>query len=176
LNYTRKAPRIVASHRCAASRRAWLAAACAAVLAGCAGFPGAGAIKVNLVGVEQLPGEGMELRFLAKLRVQNAGETAVDFDGIALELDLRGMSFASGVSDERGTVPRFGERVIAVPMTISAVAVVRQALSLMADRNSEKIRIDYAVRGRLGGSMLGGGRFENSGQIDWPPAPAAPTP
>ena len=34
--------------------------------------------------------------------------------------DLRGMSFASGVSDQRGTISRFGETVITVPVTVPA--------------------------------------------------------
>jgi LEA14-like dessication related protein len=156
------------------ARRRWLGVGAALLLTGCAGWIGENPLRVNLVGIETLPSEGMELRLLVKLRVQNAGETPIDYDGVSLDLDLRGMSFASGVSAERGTVPRFGERMIAVPMTISATALVRQALSLVAGRDQPRIRIDYAVRGRLGGAPLGGYRFESAGEVEWPPQASGP--
>ena len=43
-------------------------------------------------------------------------------------MDVRGKSFAAGVSDARGSVPRFGEVVLAVPVTVSAFAAVRQVI------------------------------------------------
>ena len=153
-------------------RRRWLTVVGATVVAGCAGWSAGESLRVSVVGVETLPGEGMELRLLVKLRVQNAGETGIDFDGVALKLDLRGMSFASGVSAEHGSVPRFGECVVAVPVTISAAALLRQALSLVRERNRPTLRIDYVARGRLGGGWVGGRRFESAGEIDWPPVPA----
>jgi len=41
-------------------------------------------IKVQVVGLEPLQGQGMELRFAAKLRVQNPNEAPIDYDGIAV--------------------------------------------------------------------------------------------
>jgi hypothetical protein len=35
-------------------------------------------------------------------------------------MDVEGKTFATGVADITGTVPRFGEAVITVPVTISA--------------------------------------------------------
>jgi hypothetical protein len=172
LNYTRAAPSIVSSRR-----RSLVAFAGGVVLlAGCAIGPWGAPVSVNLVGLELLPSEGLEVRVMARLRVQNAGEADIDFDGIALEIELRGMSFASGVSDQRGSVPRFGERVLAVPMTISATALMRQALALAAERGSPNLRLDYVVHGRLGGAMMGGRHFENRGQIDWPLVAAGSAP
>lgn len=153
-------------------RRHLLALAAGLALAGCAGFVSP-PLKVAVVDVESLPGEGLEVRLMVKLRVQNPTETAIDFDGVTLDLDLRGMSFASGVSGARGTVPRFGEALVSVPVTISAGAMLRQALSFARERNAERVRIDYAARGRLAGGMMGGWRFESSGQLDWPPEAAA---
>ncbi len=158
----------------AMSRRHWLAAAAAALLAGCAGWPQGSSLRANVVGLTALPGEGIELRFAVKLRLQNAGDSAIDFDGVSLDLDLRGMSFASGVSAQAGTVPRFGEVVVSVPVSVPAVALLRQALSLHREAGSPTLRIAYAARGRLGGAW-GGARFESSGEIDWPP-PVEPRP
>lgn len=159
-------------------RRVWLRTATglalggtAAMLAGCAALGGADPLRVNLVGLQALQGEGLELRFLVKLRLQNPGETALDYDGISLELELRDLSFASGVSNERGSVPRFGEALLSVPVTVSATALLRQGLSLM-QQQGELTRIPYRLRGRLGGFNLGTRRFDAEGQVDWPPVPA----
>ncbi len=146
--------------------RATMAAATLAIaLGGCALMNPAEPVRVTVIGIEPLPGESMEVRMAVKLRVQNPNDAPVDFDGISLELDLRGMSFAAGVSAEHGTVPRFGEGVITVPVSISALAAVRQALDFAAHEPST---IDYQLRGRLAGSGLGGLRFESHGQVELP--------
>src|SRR5678815_1417420 len=69
--------------------RLWCATALAVVLvSGCAvmGDP----LRVQVVGIEPLEGQGMELRFAAKLRVQNPNESAIDYDGVAVDLEVRG--------------------------------------------------------------------------------------
>jgi len=136
-----------------------------ALLAGCAAFGQSEPVRVTVIGIDALPGESMEVRMAVKLRVQNPNETPVDFDGISLQLDLRGMSFASGVSAEHGSVPRFGESVITVPVSISAFAAVRQALDFAAH---EPTAIEYQLRGHLAGTGLGGLRFESHGQVELP--------
>ena len=136
-------------------------------LSACASFGGREPVKVNVVAVEPLTGQGLELRFLVKLRVQNPNDAPVDFDGIAIDLDVRGTDFASGVSDQRGTVPRFGELVLSVPVTVSASSVIKQALSFaMGSRE----KLSYQLRGKLAGSGsgFGGLRFTSSGEMDLP--------
>lgn len=137
----------------------------AVAFSACATLPGREPPKVDLIGVESLGGEGLELRVAVKLRIQNPDETPIDYDGISLDLELRGHDFASGVSDQRGSVPRFGEAVVTVPMTISASAIVKQALSLAS---GERGRLEFVARGRLAGGLFGGMRFASSGQFDWP--------
>ena len=155
------------------NRRLCLALTASLFAAGCASL-NAPPIKASVVDIESLPGEGMEVRLMVKLRVQNPTDNAIDFDGASLDLDVRGMSFASGVSGERGSVPRFGELIVSVPVTISAAALLRQAFSLVNQGSSKRIKLDYVARGRLAGGMLGGQRFESSGEVDWPPEPAKP--
>jgi len=135
------------------------------MLAGCALLGQPEPVRVNVVGIEALPGESMELRMAVKLRVQNPNDAALDFDGISIELEVRGSTFATGVSDERRSVPRFGEIVISVPVSVSALAVVRQAIGLAT---SERPIVDYTLHGRLVGTRFGGLRFESKGEIDLP--------
>jgi LEA14-like dessication related protein len=134
-------------------------------LSGCAGMPGRDPLNVTLAGVESLPGEGMEVRMAVKLRIQNPNDTPVNYDGVSLTLELRGLDFASGVSDTQGTVPRFGETVLVVPVTVSAFAMAKQVFTFaMGDRST----VSFVARGRLAGSGFGGMRFQSKGEFDLP--------
>jgi LEA14-like dessication related protein len=148
-----------------------LAATIAAmVLGGCAALPNREPLRVNLVGLERLKGEGFELRFAVKLRVQNPNESAIEFDGISIDLDVNGRPLASGVSAEAGTVPRFGELVITVPVSVSASAAVRQMIGLID--GAPRGEMPYAVRGRFAGGgvvgLFGGARFSAEGSLKLP--------
>ena len=77
-------------------------------------------MRVTVAGLDPLVGQGLEMRFSLKLRVQNPNDAPIDYDGISVALDLNGTPFASGVSDRSGTVPRFGEAVLDVPVSVSA--------------------------------------------------------
>ncbi len=129
-----------------------LLAAAAMLIGGCASMPSRDPLNVTVAGIESLPGEGMELRLLVKLRVQNPNDAPVEFDGVALNLDVQGRSFASGVSDETGVVPRFGETVVAVPVTVSMLRMVRQVVGMLDGQPVD--RITYAMSGKLSGATL----------------------
>jgi len=147
------------------SRRRVLALApAAALLTACVGMPGSDPVQVQVVGVESLPGEGLELRLLCKLRVQNPNDAPIVYDGVYLELEVRGSTFATGVSDASGTVPRFGEVVIAVPVAASAARFARQAIGFFA--SSDRSRIDYVLKGKISGPGFNSVRFESKGAID----------
>ena len=138
------------------------------MLAGCASLAYREPVRINVVGLEPIPGEGMEMRFKVKLRVQNPNETAIDFDGLALDLDLNGRPFASGVSAHSGSVARFGEALIEIPVSVSAIAVVRQALGVIEGADDAKAEVPYALRRRLAGGLLGGMRFSDSCTLKLP--------
>jgi LEA14-like dessication related protein len=136
------------------------------VLSGCAALAPHDALKVMVAGVEPLQGEGLELRFLVKLRVQNPNDAAIEFNGVALELELNGKSLASGVSDQTGVVPRFGETLLEVPLTVSAFAAVRQAMGLSGA--TERGEMPYVVSGKLAGGLFGSVHFKSSGTLQLP--------
>ena len=139
-----------------------------ALLSGCASLTNLTAPRVNLAGIASLPGEGLELRFMLKLRVQNPDDADLSYDGVWVEVELRGEPLASGGAPARGVVPRFGETVLMVPVTASGLSVARQVVGLLRSSGEGKGVgvVSYALRGRLGGTGLGGGRFESSGEID----------
>jgi LEA14-like dessication related protein len=141
-------------------------------LSGCATLPGRDPPQVTVAGIEPLQGEGMEMRMLVKLRVQNPNDSPIDYNGASVQLEVFGKSFASGVSDAAGTVPRFGESVVSIPVTISMLAIARQAMSAM---NSGTVpdRIPYEMSGKLSGSMFSSVRFSSKGELELPKGAAA---
>jgi LEA14-like dessication related protein len=154
-------------------RRALAIAPALALLSACAALPGHDPVQVQVVGVEPLEGEGLELRFLCKLRVQNPNDTPISYDGIYIELEVRGSSFATGVSDASGTVPRFGEVVLSVPVAASALRIARQAIGMYM---SQDRKIDYVLKGKISGSAFNTVRFESRGEITLPGEPPSPGP
>jgi hypothetical protein len=142
------------------------------VAAGCASMKPRDPLQVTVAGIEPLQGQGMELRLNVKLRVQNPNDAPVDYDGVAVQMDVQGKTFATGVSDAAGSVPRFGETVVAVPVTISAFRMARQALGFMHGGGLGKI--DYEMHGKLNGSGLSTTRFNTKGSFDFPSATAPP--
>ncbi|MDE1184355.1 LEA type 2 family protein [Paraburkholderia sp.] len=134
------------------------------MLSSCASMFGSDPLRVNIVGLSPLSGQGMETRFTLKLRVQNPNDGAIQYSGVSLDLLLNGLLFASGVSAQSGTVPRFGEAVIEVPMTVPALAAMRQALSVA--KNPTPGEYPYMMRGRFATSMwTGGTRFVEQGSL-----------
>ncbi|CAB3688466.1 hypothetical protein LMG22037_02852 [Paraburkholderia phenoliruptrix] len=143
----------------------------ALTLTACAGLFGGDPLRVNVAGIEPLEGQGLEMRFNVKLRVQNPNDSAVSFNGVSLDLDLNGKSFASGVSDQSGTVPRFGETVLNVPLTVPAFAAVRQAFAFAGA--AESGQVPYVLRGKLAGGPFGTTRFIDQGTLSLPTAGGA---
>jgi len=136
-------------------------------LGACAGMSGREPVQVSVAGIEQLPGQGLEMRMMVKLRVQNPSETPVDYDGVYVKLDVLEKTFATGVSDEKGTVPRFGEALVNVPVTVSTMNLVRQALGFMVDGKPPE-KVTYRLDGKLNGPMFGSTRFQSQGELTLP--------
>ncbi|KAB0635808.1 Water stress and hypersensitive response domain-containing protein [Burkholderia stagnalis] len=154
--------------RAAPLRAILLLVAAVLVLGGCAGLM-PDRVHVTVAGLEPLVGQGLEMRFNLKLRVQNPTDAPIDYDGIAVTLELNGQPFASGVSDRVGVVPRFGEAVLDVPVSVSAFAAARQAWNLAGAASAGEL--PYALRGRLAGSAFGAVRFTDAGTLRLPAMP-----
>lgn len=147
-----------------------LLAACA--LAGCSTLPNRDPLSIDVAGIEPLPGEGLELRLAVRVRIQNPNDTPIEYSGAALDLDLNGRKLASGVSDAIGTVPRYGEAVIEIPVTISALNMARQVLGFTNAQNQHDV--SYKVRGKLEGGLFGTRRFTDEGTFELPVRAAVP--
>lgn len=153
-------------------RYALLMVAALFALGGCASMPNKDPIQVTVAGMESLPGEGMEIRMLVKLRVQNPNQSQIDFTGAYVKLDVLGKTFASGVSSEGGTVPAFGETIVAVPVTVSVLRMVRQVAGMLDGKPVEKIT--YEMSGKLNGGVFNTERFVARGEFELPRSEPAP--
>jgi LEA14-like dessication related protein len=140
------------------------------VIAGCATLPDP--LNVTVAGIEPLQGEGMEVRMLVKLRVQNPNDRDIQFTGAQLELDVFGRNFASGVAPVTGTVPRFGEAIVEVPVTISLLRMARQVLGMIDGKPIDKVT--YEMSGKLQTGGLSAIRFSARGEFDVPKGAPAP--
>ncbi|KAA8698195.1 MULTISPECIES: LEA type 2 family protein [Pseudomonas] len=135
-------------------------------LSACALFPDRDALHINVVGIEPLQSQDLEVRFAVKLRVQNPNETAIDYNGVALDLEVNGRPLAAGVSDQQGSIPRFSETVLTVPVSVSAFSVLRQTLGLSQTQSLNNL--PYVLRGKLAGGLFGTVRFVDRGTLDLP--------
>jgi LEA14-like dessication related protein len=154
------------------SRRSLLIAIAAIALAGCASMPQRDPLQVTVAGIEGLPGEGMEVRMLVKLRVQNPNDAVINFSGAYLKFEVLDKTFATGVSSEAGTVPAYGEAIVAVPVTISVLRMVRQVVGMLDGQPVDQIT--YQMSGKLDGGLFGTQRFEASGEFDLTKLQTAP--
>jgi LEA14-like dessication related protein len=145
-----------------------MALAVALLVQGCAALQGRDPLQVTVAGIEPLQGQGLELRMLVKLRVQNPNDAPVEYNGVAVQMDVQGKTFATGVSPEGGSVPRFGEAIISVPVTVSAFRMARQAVDLIRRGGTGKVA--YEMKGKLNGSTFNSMRFRTQGEFDLPAA------
>ncbi len=146
---------------------------CSWLPAGCSTLPNRDPLSIDVAGIEPLPSEGLELRLAVRVRIQNPNDTAIDYSGAALNLDFNGRKLASGVSDAMGTVPRYGEAVLEVPVTISALNMARQVLGFTNNRGEQR-NVSYTVRGKLEGGLFGTRRFTDEGTFELPAPGGAP--
>lgn len=135
-------------------------------LSACALFPHRDPLNINVVGIEPLPSEGLEMRFAVKLRLQNPNESAIDYSGAALDLEVNGRTLATGVSDQSGSIPRFSEAILSIPVSISAFSVLRQTLGLSQTQSLDNL--PYVLKGKLAGGLFGTLRFVDRGTLDLP--------
>jgi len=142
-------------------------------IGGCTTLPSHDPLQVTVAGIEPLQGEGLELRMLAKLRVQNPNDSPIDYRGVYVKIELQGKTFATGVTDVSGTVPAFGESIIELPVTASAMRMAHQVFGLVNSREPPE-KLQYSMSGKLsGGGTFGSQRFEASGEFSlMPPEPA----
>ena len=123
------------------------------VMKGCAGFgkrlepP-----HISLVQIQVQKVTLFETIFKIELRVYNTNDVPLTVRGTDCQLKLQGKDFATGVSNERTTVPAFGTGIIPMIMYSSVLDVVKGLLALPRDE-----KLEYTLTGRVhleGGALM----------------------
>lgn len=102
------------------------------LLAACATpFTGMEPPDVGVVNVMPLEPEGpLEQRARVDLRITNPNDAALDITGFSFQLDLNGVRFARGVSNQAVNVPRLGEAKTSVVVSTGMLDMIRQLAAL----------------------------------------------
>jgi len=144
--------------------------AVASALSTCATMPGREPVQVTVADIESIPGQDLEVRMLVKLRVQNPNDTPIEYNGVYLKLEVLGKTFATGVSNEHGNIPRFGESIVSVPVTVSMLRMGLYALSMLSS-GTPVDKVKYKMTGDLNGPVFGSTKFQAEGELTLPGAP-----
>ena len=92
--------RLQPSRLLALGLRALLGALLLFSLGACSSFSARDPLRIDLAGLDPIPGQGLEVRFMLKLRVQNPNDVAVDYRGIALELEVNNQPLARSLVEK----------------------------------------------------------------------------
>ncbi len=143
------------------------ATAAAAALTACAALSGLDQPpRVTLVGVEPVQIQLLEQRYLATIRIQNPNPVALPVSGLDYTITINGAEFASGVSNQRVSIPAYGEKTLAVGVT-STIARLLDQVRLLGESGGA---LRYGISGRLGVTgMPAGVPFDQQGEIDLRP-------
>jgi len=131
------------------------------VLNGCAGF-GKRLVppRISLVHIQVQKVTLFETVFRIELRVYNINDVSLTVRGIDCQLKLQGKDFATGVSNERTTVPAFETGVIPMMVYSSVLEVVKGLMLLPKDE-----KLEYTLTGRVhleGGALMPASLFFKS--------------
>ena len=143
------------------------------VVAGCATLSGLETPRVNISNITPQDMTLFEQKFLVQLRIQNPNDVPLEVKGMTFNLDLNGKSFATGLSNQQVTIPRFGSEVVEVEVFSGLTGILKQFQSFAAGGAP---RFTYRLRGKayLDKPASISLPFDEQGEIELP-LPAGPT-
>ncbi|EAQ97480.1 Conserved secreted protein [Congregibacter litoralis KT71] len=148
--------------------RQGLAALVLMLLAGCASIGGALDFddpEIELLALEPLPSQGLEARFLVKLRVLNPNPVPLAISGVAYDVFIRDAKILSGVSNEGINVGAYSESVAELEVAAGMLGSLTLLRDLMA--NPTDGALPYKLNAKLSLSGLSRAiRISREGSID----------
>jgi LEA14-like dessication related protein len=117
----------------------------ALLVGGCATLTGLDAPHVSVSNIVPLDMTLFEQKFVVTLRIQNPNDVPLGVKGMTFNLDLNGKPFASGVSGQQVTVPRFGSEVVDVEVFSGLSGILKQLQMIAAGGTP---RFTYRLRGK----------------------------
>ncbi|QLG87123.1 LEA type 2 family protein [Chitinibacter bivalviorum] len=136
----------------------------AAILAACSAIPAKfEAPQVNLAGISVAKLGVFEQQFVLSLRVSNPNDFDIPINGLTVNLDVNNQPFAQGVSNEKITLPRLGEKIVKLNVTTSLSNVWKQVQKLQKGDAA----LAYKVYGKVYAPLVPTGfSFERKGELN----------
>ncbi|WP_373974972.1 LEA type 2 family protein [Chitinibacter sp. SCUT-21] len=134
------------------------------VLAGCSSIPANfEKPQVNLASISIAKLGLLEQQFVLNLRVTNPNDFDIPINGLNVNVDLNNREFAQGVSNEKVTLPRLGEKIVKLNVTTNLGNVFKQLGALQ----SSDLKLAYKIRGKVYAPLIPGGLpFERTGELN----------
>ncbi|MFT4873594.1 LEA type 2 family protein [Congregibacter sp.] len=121
--------------------------------------------EIELLALEPLPSQGLEARFLVKLRVVNPNSIPLEINGMAYDVFIRDSKVLSGVSNEGLKIDAYSESVAELEVAagmFGSLALIRDLMSKPTDGG-----LPYKLNAKLSRSGIGGAiRVSREGSID----------
>lgn len=146
--------------------RWWVGLPVALALASCSTMPrDFEAPRVHIVDMTAKEMAIFEQRFNIRLRIQNPNNADLSVNGLRFDIDLNEREFASGMSGQHVTVPRFGSEVVDVEVFTTLASFLRQIRELSGGA-AQKVR--YRLKGTVFVDSPGTFKapFDEDGEID----------
>ena len=121
----------------------------ALLLPACASMPSHDPLEVSVAGIESMPGEGMELRLLVKLRVQNPNNVELAVRGITYTLELGGEELGRGLSGSSFVVPARGEAEFDMLVTANLAGTLLKIVERARRDGGLPDELEYHLRGQV---------------------------
>nr|WP_321241989.1 LEA type 2 family protein [uncultured Tolumonas sp.] len=144
----------------------YVLAGAALSLAGCAALqPKLEAPTVAVNSVRVMPGQGLNLRFLIGLHVQNPNSLPLPIHGVNYTVALSGQPVVSGNSQNQPTIPAHGEQDVEVEAVADLVNGLSLANTLLS--NPLQQEVPYAVKASVDvGAFLPNIPVQKSGVVN----------
>lgn len=132
-------------------------------LGGCVTPRSVQAPSIALQDIRLLNAEGLTQHLRVELLVSNPNDFDIPLTGLKFGMEMNGLDFAEGLSNQRVDIPRLGRAVVQVEVTVSVLAVLKQIQAVQ-----KKNGIDYRVAGTvyLDHVLLPSVDFDRQGKVD----------
>ena len=119
--------------------------------------------RITLVNLKPVQIQLLEQRYLVTIRIQNPNPVALPIRGLDYALSINGSPFADGVSNQRITIPAYGEKTIDLGVTSTIIKLLDQIRRFSENTGT----VTYGISGTLGVDGLSQGvPFKRDGEID----------
>ncbi|QLI80451.1 LEA type 2 family protein [Chitinibacter fontanus] len=105
----------------------------------------------------------LEQQFVLNLRVTNPNDYEIPVNGLHVNVDINNQPFAQGVSNEKVTLPRLGEKMVKMNVTTNLNQVLKQLKALQ----SGDMKLAYKIYGKVYAPLVPAGlAFERKGELE----------